>query len=79
MGNSIYYAQNTIPKMLEGKHYTKALKACLTDAALHQVLLQHLQSDTPILTEIMHQLQLEFSDLNNSLMTYEDAQNERKE
>ena len=34
---------------------------------------QSLQSDTPILTEIMHQLQLEFSDLNNSLMTYEDA------
>ena len=77
------YTQNTIPKMLEGKpgkHYTRALRASLlTDAALHQVLLQSIQSDTPILTEIMHQLQLEFSDLNNSLMTYEDAQNERKE
>ena len=35
------YANNSIPKMMEGKAYSRTLRACLlTDAALHLVLLQ---------------------------------------
>ena len=35
------YAMKSIPKMLQGKAYTKALRACLlTDAAIHNLLLQ---------------------------------------
>ena len=33
------YAKRSIPKMIEGKPYTKCLRACLlTDAALHLTL-----------------------------------------
>jgi|SaaInl33SG_5_DNA_1037386.scaffolds.fasta_scaffold09924_2 hypothetical protein len=33
------YARNSLPKMIEGKAYTKALRACLlADAALHLIL-----------------------------------------
>ena len=35
------YANNSIPKMMEGKAYSRTLRACLlTDAARHLVLLQ---------------------------------------
>ena len=35
------YAKNSIPKMIQGKAYSKCLRACLlTDAALHLVLLK---------------------------------------
>ena len=35
-------ARKSLPKMMEGKAYTKTLRACLlTDAALHLVLLKH--------------------------------------
>ena len=38
---AVAYAGNSIPKMLEGKAYRKASKACLlTDAALHLLLMQ---------------------------------------
>ena len=38
------YAKNSLPKMMEGKTYTKTLRACLlTDAALHIISL--LQAD----------------------------------
>ena len=35
------YACNSLPKMMDGKAYTKTLRACLlTDAALHLTLIQ---------------------------------------
>ena len=40
------YARNSLPKMMEGKAYTKTLRACLlTDAALHYLLLQTTPGD----------------------------------
>ena len=40
------YARNSLPKMMEGKAYTKTLRACqLTDAALHCLLLQTTPGD----------------------------------
>ena len=37
---STVYKENSLPKMLEGKAYSRCLRACLlTDAALHFTLL----------------------------------------
>ena len=40
------YARGSLPKMMEGKAYTKCLRACLlSDAALHTVLLETHQAN----------------------------------
>ena len=54
---STVYKENSIPKMLEGKAYSRCLRACLlTDSALHYMLLQQKEDTNTTNTKSAHQV-----------------------
>ena len=54
---STVYKENSIPKMLEGKAYSRCLRACLlTDSALHYMLLQQKEDTNTTNTMSAHQV-----------------------
>ena len=62
------YAKNSLPRMMEGKTYTKTLRTCLlTDAALYIYLLQAdtclISSDSPSAPQETKQMDVEEEEL----------------